>query len=136
MKKGLVAYLKNHGVCGGRVFPKFAPQGAALPHLIYFVVSDVPGLHLRGSDGVSNARIQLDVYGDSEAQVDAEREKLHDLLHGFAGKMGNVVVKQAFLEDQSGAHEPPTDAADLGYHRETTDLLARYERRVPNLIQG
>ena len=46
----------------GRCYPMFAPDPVTKPYIVYQVISDVQESNLDGYAGISNKRIQVDVY--------------------------------------------------------------------------
>ena len=68
----------------GRCYPLNAPDPVAKPYIVYSVVSDVTENTLDGDSGMSNTRVQVDVYGKSYGEA-----------KGLAGKAGTVKTAMA-----------------------------------------
>lgn len=140
IEEALVAYLATQDgvvqLVGGRVYPEEAPPEAGYPRVTYSVVSDVGGRHLTSAAGYSQARVQLDVWGQSGAQgykqVSDVKEQLREALDGYRGTMGSVVVQSCWLEDQTDAAEPAQFARERGDARRVVDVFLWYEQSVPS----
>lgn len=68
-------------LCGWRVYPDIAPQGASMPYVTYFQVGgqtidpingDVPGLN--------NARVQINVWAQTRIEANELMRDIEDIL--------------------------------------------------------
>lgn len=74
---------------GDRFYPNVLPQNTTLPAAVYQVISDVPVNSLDGYSGLSNARLQVDVYHGTYAKGDvAARILLNALRSVISGVDG------------------------------------------------
>lgn len=59
------------------------PQDTPRPAIVLYLISGGPGIHMRGSDGLINATVQIDVQATSVNEMWAIRDALLTLLHGY-----------------------------------------------------
>lgn len=78
----------------GRVYPLVAPDGAAMPYLVYQRVANTVANVLagNGSPPIDNSRIQIDVWAASYASAQATARTAKDLL--LAWSVQNVLVQE------------------------------------------
>jgi hypothetical protein len=125
LRQGIVAYLSADAtlsaIVSGRIRPGRRPQLENLPEVIYRVVSNVPGRHLRGKDGTSVARVTFSCWGLNLADCVAAKKAIDDLLGGFSGLMGSVVVRTSWQLDEEDEDDLPEDGSDRNlFHTEIT----------------
>lgn len=80
-------------VAGTRIYPDVLPQGAIYPACTYMVVSGAADYHLGGPSDLADPRLQLDLYGETKAQVVALYRAVMAALSGFSGSVGSPPVK-------------------------------------------
>lgn len=90
MEAELRALLTGHGaltalVPAARIVWNHLPQGTQRPAIVLYRISGGPGIHMQGSDGLINARVQIDVQATSVSSMWAIRDALVSLLHGHRG---------------------------------------------------
>jgi hypothetical protein len=89
MEAELRALLTGHAaltaLVAQRIYWNAIPQGSARPLIVLFRISGGPGLHSRGSDGLTNATVQIDVQALTVTSMWAIRDAVVTLLHGYQG---------------------------------------------------
>jgi hypothetical protein len=103
----------------GRIYPGNYAQGAASPAIRYAKVSGVTGLHLKGSDGLSETLMQIDVRSAvrpgvaANVEVLAVRDVLVALLHPYRGLVGTTDFRLIHLNNDRGVDFEKTDATQF-----------------------
>lgn len=74
------------------------PQATPRPAIVLYRISGAPGLHMRGSDNLINATVQIDIHVKETADVPqpvnrmfAIRDALLALLHGHSDETLRVI---------------------------------------------
>lgn len=98
------------------------PQGAPLPALVLNVISDRDNsLHMQGTGGLWQGRVQIDCYGATYAPAVALSKAVIKLLHGHRSEEFRLIQ----LDTRRDHHE--TGAADRPY-RIGLDFIINYRR--------
>lgn len=113
------------------------PAGTALPCIAYWRVSETDEDYQGGASGLAMTRLQLDVWGTTDPQVEAIRTVLRDVLHGLAhttmGSGGDqITVESAIVENSTDEIEWPEDGADPGRFCCSMDLVVWYQSSIPD----
>jgi hypothetical protein len=103
-----------------RIYPSAYAQGAASPALRYMRVSGAPGLHMRGSDGLDSALMQVDCRAASAASALAVRDALVAKLHGFSGAQGGSYFQLIALQSDRGVRFD--DTGPTAYYTASLDF--------------
>lgn len=98
---------------GSRIYPVQYPQGVANPALRYRVISATTGLHMQGSDGLSETLMQVDVRAGGFDQAVAVRDELVALLHPFRGVQGDTEFRLIRLETDRGVDFERPDSVEI-----------------------
>jgi hypothetical protein len=116
MKTGLAIYAilaADSGVAaivGTRIYPNFAPAGAALPNVVYEQVTATRTKALVGHQGLTRQRFTVraiaTTYTAAESLADAVRLALCD----YVGTAGGIVVKGIFLD---GERDVPDSSPEI-----------------------
>lgn len=114
MEADFRAILAGHApliaLVGTRIYPSTYPQGATDPAIRYQKVSGITGLHMQGSDGLTESIMQIDVRATSAASALAVRDVLVALLHPFRGIQGDTDFRLIKVDNDRGIrHEKPVD---------------------------
>lgn len=111
------AVLAGHAaltsLVGDRIYPVQYPQGVANPALRYRVISATTGLHMQGSDGLSDTLLQVDVRAAGYDQALAVRDVLVTLLHPYRGVQGNTDFRLIRLETDRGVDFERPDSVEI-----------------------
>jgi len=104
---------------GARIYPDAAPQGGALPFIVYFAASTEHDRHLAAGSGLASVSFQIDVYAATSLSRRSISDALFDRLHGYAGAMGTELfdVRSCTLEGPTHTYEPPSDGSEQGTYR-------------------
>lgn len=112
------------------------PVGTVLPCIAYTLVSEVDEDHQTNACGLSMARLQLDIWGTNDSQVDAIRLAIRNVLHGLnntsIGTGANVTtIDSAVIENSTDQVEWPEDAADPFRFSCSMDWVVWYGSTIP-----
>lgn len=113
MEADLLALLVDTAEVAGLVEDRISwaavPQGEADPNLVLYKVTGAPGLHMRGTDGLEAALVQMNIRALSFASMIAVRNSVVGLLHGYRGIKGDTEFQQIALRDErQGSAKPET----------------------------
>lgn len=134
MSLGAVIYARLHdnaaivALVGTRIHPLKAPQGAALPRIVYKVVSGESLGSFDGPNGQAVYRVQLDLvaatYDGIDALATAVRKRVADggPLDGYRGTTASVVVQACYRIDETDVDEPPDPADETGLFVKSMDF--------------
>lgn len=73
------------------------PKLQALPCWSYLYVSDVPTYTLQGVDNLTNRRLQIDVFGDTDVNTLTLATAIDQVLSGYAGTLSESTVVQGIF---------------------------------------
>ena len=93
-------------IAGDRVNFGVNPQGAILPAVVLNVVSSLTDMHMNGSGGLEQGRVQVDCYGDTFAVAKLLSRAVIATLHFYRGG-GFFFINQLSTRDsrESGSNE-------------------------------
>lgn len=104
---------------GARIYWNAIPQNAADPCVVMYRVAGGPGIHMQGSDGLTNATVQIDVRATKVTDMWAVRDAIVVNLHGFKGDQGGIRFRGIFLSTERQSSEKPGETL---YHRTSLDF--------------
>jgi hypothetical protein len=84
VQEQLLGLLLNTTDADERVYPIMAPDGVAKPYIVYQRVLSNTENTLSGNAGITNTRMQLDIYADTYAGAQALFGQLDALMSGWA----------------------------------------------------
>lgn len=92
VQEALVAQLS--AVVSGRIYPLVAPDGAAMPYVVYQRVASTVDNVLAGNGNppIENTRLQIDVWAASYASAQATAEAIKDALLAWGTQ--NVLIQE------------------------------------------
>ncbi|WP_136685696.1 tail completion protein gp17 [Falsirhodobacter xinxiangensis] len=93
----------------------------ALIGVVLNTISDVEAPHMRGPDGLSVARVQIDTYADTYARAKEISNAIRTGLNGYRGGRFQGV----FLDSVRDSYDT-SDTTPL--HRASLDFMINYER--------
>lgn len=131
IEAGMVDYLLAQATITNLVGQKIEPfktnQKIASPYIVYLLRSKNAKQCLSGSSGLEKCHYQLDVYAETEAQVNAIIDALRDLFaDGYRGSMGSVTVPYAYIDDIMHVIELNYGAADVWPFHKALILCINY----------
>lgn len=117
LKDALYEELKdNAGVSAlvsTRVYSTVAPEGAALPFVVFQQLGGDHDHHMGGANGLTRREIQIAYYANKPKDAEAGGEAIRDAIDGFHGTMGTVVtanVRMSHLGSAIDTFEPAADS--------------------------
>lgn len=122
-------------VAAADIYIEVADSGATVPYITIAQISTDHEHHMGGASGLAQARMQIDVWADSETNRNTVSEALRDAFDGYSGTMGDdsVNVRSVFLAEEAETYEPPTDGSQQGVYRNRMDFTIWYVESVPSL---
>lgn len=124
MEKDFRALLANHApliaLVGTRIYPVTYAQGSEAPAIRYNVINSTPGLHMQGSDGLTDTLIQVDIRGTTYQSVIAVRDVLSALLHAFRGVQGATDFRIISVSADRGVRFEKPD--NIGFYTASIDF--------------
>ena len=135
----LSAAIYNHlindsaisGIVSTRIYPDVAPSSAAVPYIVFLLVSRQTDHHLGGVTGTQHARVQIDSYESSSPRRGALSAAIKARCDGWAatrdGAMGSLDVRSMILESDSDIFEQIDDGSEEGLYRNRADYLVSYK---------
>lgn len=97
------------GLVAARIYPAVYAQNATDPAIRYQKITGAPGLHMRGSDGLSADLMQVDVRAATAAEVLSIRDAIVNRLHAFSGLQGPTDFLVIALRDDRGVKFEKTE---------------------------
>lgn len=141
LKAALHQYLAGKSsvtslVPAARIVRGKRPVGTVLPCIAFTRVSELDEDHQDGSAQLAQARLQLDIWGTSDSQVEAIRSALRNVLHGLANMSigtGNdaTIISSGVVENSTDDVEWPEDAADPFRFSCSLDWVVWYQSTNP-----
>ena len=120
-----------------RIYPQIAQQGAALPYVVYSVISADRPRHLLSASGIVTKRIQFDCFGSTYVQARLLADKLRLSLDGIkhttigSGSYTHF-CNGVMLDGEQDGFDEPFDADQLGVHRIIQDYIFWSTETVPS----
>ena len=91
-----------------RVYPLVAPDGALRPYIVFQRISANAQNILSGASGLTNTRLQVDVYATTYAQAQGIAAAIDALMAGWS--VQNVsIMSQDFYEPDAKLHRVSSD---------------------------
>ncbi|MEM7301917.1 MAG: DUF3168 domain-containing protein [Pseudomonadota bacterium] len=127
MEEALISLLRDDASVsshlGARIHWVRRPQGeSAYPTCVLAVASSNTGIHSKGSDGLSQSRVQVDVYGRRYGDAKLAIRAIHTLMHGYRGTVGGVSFKRCSMETERDLTDRENND-DVRLFRVTADIL-------------
>lgn len=127
MEEALIALmLANAGVStvlSTRIYWGRKPQAdPAKPYAVLQKISGVPDVHMRGTSGLIESRVQVDVYGDTYTSALAAHGAIVSLLCGYSGTVSQTNFQGIFLDADRDL--PAADAGEVSIlFRKSLDFI-------------
>lgn len=112
-----------------RIYPSTYAQAKDNPCVRYRKVTGTIGLHMRGSDGLGDDLMQIDVRALTALSAIAVKDAIIAKLHGFAGVSGNTEFLVIGLRDDRGVGFEKTDAEQ--FYTASLDFNVSWRRLNP-----
>jgi hypothetical protein len=101
------------------------PQGATLPGVVLNTVSQAEGYTQAGRNGLTEATVQIDVYGPDYAGVVGVAREIRDALSGWRGEAVCGFFEGIFLTATRSGREGGTNEAERPF-RESMDFDVKW----------
>lgn len=93
-----------------RIYPLLLPQDADLPALTYSRISTERESAFMTDPGLSTARIQIDVWAETVADMMNLSEKVRAALHRYTpGTAGGCQIVESHIDNEISLYEPDTE---------------------------
>ena len=127
MKEALRSYLCADAAIAALVDKRIAwgarPRASALPSICLHQISGVRQYAMMAPSGLVNARVQVDCWGLSQADVTAVARAVNAAIGGLRQTVGGVQMQGVFLEsEQDMTDEGGAAPAEL-LHRVSMDFM-------------
>lgn len=115
-----------------RIYHGHLPQSqTTYPVLTISLISNVHGHHLKAATGETTARIQIDCWATTMADVTTLAEAVRQQLQGFRGTLDTVEVHFIQLLDERNLSEAPADGSDAWLYRKSCDYQLHFAESIP-----
>ena len=126
MEEAFLALLTDSGavtahVPAARINWGAHPQGAGSPYIMLTVISDSEGLHMQGPDGLSQARVQVDIYAPTYGDAKSAARAVRALLHGHRAGSFRLIEFAGSRDNREGG----TNEAER-LHRVGMDFIVNW----------
>lgn len=111
-------------LCAGRVDWGKRPQGDPYPAICLHLIGDREGHTLKGPDGLSQGRVQVDCYAETYGEAAEVARAVRDALNGYRGDG----FRGVFLEGQRDNTERGSNEPDRAA-RVSMDFLVNWRER-------
>jgi hypothetical protein len=131
LREALYYRLSNYAnltsLISTRIYPKMAPQSAALPYVTYEVIGDASH-HAHGSDADTYTKIvQLHSWADDYDEVDGvskqARLALQDYMGNMAGAGDTFTVQRIFFDGRVDLEDIDPETMLISYHTVQTFII-------------
>ena len=114
-----------------RIYPDRTPQDTALPKIVFTTISQGRAPNTSGASGVTNPRIQIDCWADSNAGAFALADAVRLALDGYRGTVASVVIRSCFLDSERKAIVEPRDGGEQRIYGRSLDFNIWHLETVP-----
>jgi hypothetical protein len=114
-------------VAGNRIYPDVLPQAPTYPACTYMVVSGSALYTMEGPADLADPRLQLDIYGETKAQVVSVYAAVMGALSGFKGDAGGVHIQGIFKAMETDNFAGDMERAGPRTYRKTIDFNIWFE---------
>ncbi len=99
MQELFVALVQNATDAQDRVYPQIAPDNVQRPYIVYQLVTQNVENVLAGRTGLTNTRLQVDVYASTYAQAQQIAAAVADLMAGWALPNVQILAQDIYESD-------------------------------------
>lgn len=117
-----LAAIPALGPLGTRIYPSLAPNGAAMPYLIYTEIAYMEVAYLRGVENVFRATYQLDMYGHTHQQARRLAGIVRQALQVWRDPVGETAVWNVSVSRRGVDTEDREDGSEAMDYRVSTDV--------------
>ena len=135
LNSAIYDHLRNDatiaGIVSSRVYPDVAPSSAAVPYIVFKLVSRQTDHHLGGVTGTQHARVQIDCYQSTSPLRGGLAAAIKSRCDGWAatrdGAMGTLDVRSMILDNDNELLEPLQDGSEESLYRNSADYFISYK---------
>jgi hypothetical protein len=128
-------------IIAARIYPEVLPETAALPALVYSVVSADRDYSLQGPSGIVTYRVQFSAFARTRAECAVVLEALRQDLSGLGMNVSGRLVLSGTIRvlsvksdvSEIDSYNEPDDASDAGTHQAVIDYLFKVRESKPTL---
>lgn len=121
IKKAVMTYLLAN-VSNTRLHYTGAPPGTESPYGVLTIVSSPRSDTHEGDDGLTEARVQIDWFAETDTEVESLFQETQTAMKNFVGVRSGVAVSRCHLDDEADNYEHETSL----FHK-SLDYLIQYE---------
>lgn len=99
MQELFVALVQNATDAQDRVYPQIAPDNVERPYIVYQRVTQNVENVLSGRTGLTNTRLQVDVYASTYAQAQQIATVVAGLMNGWALPNVQILAQDIYESD-------------------------------------
>ena len=121
IKKAVMTYLLAT-LPNARLHYTGAPPGTEKPYGTLRIISSPRGDTHAGDDGLTEARVQIDWFGETDTEVESLFRETQAAMKDFVGVRSGVTVSRCHLDDEADDYEHETSL----FHK-SFDYLLQYE---------
>lgn len=133
----LLASSSLSAVVGVRIAPGSVSEQTAMPYIVYNRFASDHQNHMQGASGLVFARIQLDLFAETWAHIEAMTEAIRNRIDGYRGTVTvnsqTLRIQQAHLEGVRDNYIAPTDGSDNGTYSRMLDFFVSASETIPTL---
>ena len=130
MEEALIAkLLADVGVAAlvsTRVYVGARPQASLLPAIVVNVVSAIPSYSDDGEDGIEDARVQIDCWGETYSSAKLVSRAVKTALSAFDGIVSGITFRFISLDLEHDLRESGADTADFPF-RTSLDFIVTFD---------
>lgn len=122
-----------------RLYPAVAPQGVALPYVVFQIVNTDHAFHLRGAAALAMNQFLFTINAATYASRQAVKEALRNILHGRGSTIlsqtdaSTINMKSAHLITHSDGYQDGGNGKDLGVFVQDMTFDITFLETVPTL---
>ena len=99
-----------------RIYAGKAPQGAALPLLVFRRVSADRQPHQAGVGNFVEAFMEFNCWATTNREAAQIAERVRKICDGFRGQVNGVTMDKVYISNETHDVLQPTDASDVSDH--------------------
>jgi hypothetical protein len=97
-------------------YPLFAPEGAALPYVVYQRSATERPKTLSGANGIPSASFSVSIYGDGYAAVKDLADVIRSAIDDFNGTAGGLTISGVDITDERDGDPIFVEGRDLAVY--------------------
>ena len=129
LRMHIVADAAVTALMGTRLYPVHLPQAPEFPAGTYQTVAGIAGYTNDGADGLTEGRVQIDLYAKDYDVLTACRKAVYDALNGWTGSAGSppVTFQGVFWINDGTKSVPGLERAGPDLYRRTLEATIWFE---------